>query len=271
MKKRIQVTTAFILLAGLLVSCAHQEDLAPAPEEAGIAVFNVEETEAARLFEEEDEFCVSAVFEGDKIVLSEPSGGNILNEIQIPYDQYEVFISMLDEKNGYLLYCSTPACGLMEKVLYKTEDRWKTYGETDIGSKIDGYPTSLLAVKGELIYVGTQMRSNGYLFVTKDGGKNWDSVSVEEDRNFRTGYAPILDKDSETAYAFFDTGDSNWLLYRAECPQAGEDLQNLIWEKAGKFSWKEDLMEDYFLYEGMIYLTDSKGKCYLLKKPETGR
>lgn len=229
-------------------------------------ILDVKEIENAAVPKQEEEAAVEAVFDEDKIILSELSDKSILNEIQITDDQYQVFVTMIDEKNGYMLYCGTPGMGQMKKIFYTTDDRWKTYSESDISSAIDGYPTSLSAVSGEQIYIGTQMRSNGYLFASKDGGESWESVMVDEDMYFRTGYAPVYDRENGILYAFFDTGDNGCFLYQAENDRTDtETMENVVWENIGKFSLlslQEDLAEEYYFYEGSVCIKDSQGKWY---------
>ncbi|MCH5262431.1 MAG: hypothetical protein J1F42_05910 [Lachnospiraceae bacterium] len=144
---------------------------------------------------------------------------------------------MTDENNGYLLYCSTPAAGIMMKYLYVTEDRWTTYDVKDISSLIDGYPTSLSALSPEHVYIGTQMRSNGYLFETTDGGEHWSSVSVDEGY-YRYGYVPLLDENNGVMYVFleYETDDGshyNYNLYQS-------DINATAWEKIGSYSLGAD-------------------------------
>lgn len=209
------------------------------------------------------DFAVSVDYEEgeERMILSEFSDQTVLNEIPVTKDQGMVFINMINENSGYLLYCGSPAAGLMNKTLYVTKDRWKTYSETDISSKIDGYPNSLSAVSEDKIYIGTQMRSNGYLFVTKDQGESFEAVWAEDDRYFRYGYAPLFDQENRRAYLILEA-ENEYFVYQAEYPAAdGGDSWNLTWESAGKFILEDyGTIEEYFLYEGHIYLVNWQGK-----------
>ena len=229
------------------------------------AVLNVNEVEEGQweMAKQTPDFAVSVDYgEGEeRIILLEASDQTALNEIPVTKDQGMVFINMINENSGYLLYCSSPAAGLMNKTLYATKDRWKTYSEIDISSKIDGYPNSLSAVSKDKIYIGTQMRSNGYLFATKDQGENFEAVWVEEEKHFRYGYAPLFDKESRRGYLILEA-ENEYFVYQAEYPTADdEDSCNLRWEKVGKFILEDyDTIEEYFLYGGQVYLTDRQGK-----------
>ena len=151
-----------------------------------------------------------------------------------------VFINMINENSGYLLYCGLPAAGLMNKTLYATNDRWTTYSEIDINSQIDGYPNSLSALSEDKIYIGTQMRSNGYLFASKDRGESFEAVWAEDETYFRYGYAPLFDKESKRAYLILEA-ENEYFVYRAEYPAAdGKDSWNLTWESVVRLRWNDE-------------------------------
>lgn len=239
----------FILSVSLFISCGYKAEETEEPDRKGAlnneaempadAVLNVkgveeEQWEAAK---QAPDFAVSVDYEEgeERIILLEASDQTVLNEIPVTKDQGMVFINMIDENSGYLLFCGSPAAGLMSKTLYATKDRWKTYSEIDISSKIDGYPNSLSAVSEDKIYIGTQMRSSGYLFATKDQGENFEAVWAEEDRYFRYGYAPLFDKESGRTYLILE-GENEYFVYYAEYPAADDGTSwNLTWEKMGKF------------------------------------
>lgn len=205
-------------------------------------------------------FNLSAFFQDGNIVITESDGDTVVNEIIVPFDEYQVFLSMTDENSGYLLYCSSPAMGQMMKSLYVTEDRWNTYQEKDISSLIDGYPTSLVAPSSEHIYIGTQMRSNGYLFETTDGGDHWNSVSIDEGY-YQYGYIPQPDEDSNNIYVLLEyelSGKAgNFSLYRSDTSQVG-------WEKVCSFTLEDSgySMQECFITEGSLFINDSQGNQY---------
>lgn len=209
------------------------------------------ETEAIPI---DNNFDLSASFEEGNIVIRELSDGIILNTIPIAFDEYRIFLSMLDEKIGYLLYCSTPGAGQMMKHLYFTEDRWDNYTEIDISNQLDGYPTSLSAMSIENLFIGTQMRSNGFLFETVDSGKNWVPFTVDDSvKNCQNGYAPVIDKESGIMYTLLQCGES-YLLYQL----------NGVWKKAGSFSL-DAFVEEFFVGNGELYVVDSAGKWYRIE------
>ena len=208
-----------------------------------------------------DSFGLTASFQEENIVITESDSDTIVAEILIPFDKNQVILSMIDENTGYLLYCSTGAMGLMNKYLYITGDRWATYEEKDISSLIDGYPTSLSALSLEHIYIGTDMRNNGYLFETTDGGENWDAVSVDEGY-YRYGYVPLLDENNGVMYVLLEYEEDNrshYNLYQS-------DINSAAWEKIGGFSpdvGGSSCQEcRFFMRDGTLYFYDSQGNRY---------
>lgn len=203
---------------------------------------------------------LSASFQDDNIIITDSDNDSVLCEIPIPSDKNMLCISMTDENNGCLLYCSTPGAGLMNKYLYITEDRWTTYEEKDLSSLIDGYPTSLSALSLEHIYIGTQMRSNGYLFETIDGGITWDSVSVDEGY-YRYGYVPLLDENNGVMYVFLEYEEDNRSYYNLY----QSDINATLWEKIGSYSLEGMSPPQecrFFMSDGTLYFYDSQGNRY---------
>jgi hypothetical protein len=209
------------------------------------------ETEA---FIPDNNFGLLTSFEGDDIVVAQLSDGAVLSKIPIAFDEYRVFLSMIDENEGYLLYCSTPGAGQMMKILYFTKDRWNSYTEADISLKIDGYPTSLSAMSKEQLFIGTQMRSNGFLFETTDGGRDWISFTVDGSvQNCQNGYAPIVDQENDIAYVLLKCGE-NYLLYQL----------NDVWEKKGSFPL-DTFVEEFFASGGELYIVDDQGRQFRIE------
>ena len=211
------------------------------------------------IIQPDNAYGLSASFEKDSIVIIESDSETVVKEISIPFDDYQIFLSMTDENNGFLLYCSFPAMGQMMKSLYVTDDRWATYHEKDISSLIDGYPTSLTALSSEHLYIGAQMRSDGYLFETTDSGKNWDAVSIDEG-DYRYGYTAISDEDSGVMYVLLEYELSgkggNYDLYQIDTKQAELEM-------VGSFSLDDSVhVQEFFMSEGTLYIIDVQGNLY---------
>ncbi|MCR4896794.1 MAG: hypothetical protein K5891_08490 [Lachnospiraceae bacterium] len=103
------------------------------------------------------------------------------------------FLFMNNDEEGYLLYCSDPAGGLMEKRLFQTNDAWKNFEVQDLTSVIQGYPTGILFTESGIGYMTVAHRGEPiYLYrCEKNGGWLPYSVDVGE-----TGYSYI---DGESA------------------------------------------------------------------------
>ena len=142
------------------------------------------------------------------------------------------------------------------KLLYSTDDRWKTYSETDISSRIDGYPTSMSALRDGKMYIGAQMHSNGYMFVSTDSGKNWNPVFINENSDqCRNGYAPLLDREKGISYVLLES-DGIFSLYRS-------DEKMSEWKLSGVFLLENGIQE-YFISGDMVVITDLLGNWYQL-------
>lgn len=240
---------ALVLTTALIAGCGKKvEEQAAGSVEQELTLCEAES------FIPDNNFGLSSFFEKGNIVVAELSDGTVLNEIPVAFDEYRVFLSMIDENNGYLLYCSTPGAGQMMKILYFTKDRWISYTEADISLQLDGYPTSLSAMSEEQLFIGTQMRSNGFLFETTNGGRDWTSFTVDGSiKNCQNGYAPIVDKENNIAYVLLKC-DENYLLYQL----------NDVWEKKGSFPL-DAFVEEFFASDGELYIVDSEGKQYRIE------
>ena len=208
----------------------------------------------------ETPYGLTAAFQDGNIAVLDENSGDILNEIPLSEDEYLLLLSMTDDNHGCLLYCSSPAAGIMMKHLYITEDRWATYEEKDLSSLIDGYPTSLSALSTDHIYIGTQMRSNGYLFETTDGGGRWSPVTVD-DEYYQYGYVLPVCGDDHALYALLEYTDSSTdtsayvLCRQADASAAWEKIGSFVPENFGE-------LQTYYILDGALYVADSQGTQY---------
>lgn len=228
---------------------------------------DVQQNSAERLFPLETalpsvdfNYAVSASYEEEAVIIAESSGETVLNTIPLISDTWEIFLYMENESSGYLLCCGSPGLGQMTKLLYATDDRWSTYSEKDISFLIDGYPTSISVSPERDIYIGTQMRSNGYMFVSEDEGEHWNPIRTDnghdrEDGYYSWGYAPFFDRENQLAYAILEY-DECYYLYRS-------DEKMKTWKNAGKFSLADLYMiEKYWISEHHLYIVDSGGNSF---------
>ena len=106
----------------------------------------------------------------------------------------------------------------------------------------------------EQLFIGTQMRSNGFLFETTDGGRDWISFTVDGSvQNCQNGYAPIVDQENDIAYVLLKCGE-NYLLYQL----------NDVWEKKGSFPL-DTFVEEFFASGGELYIVDDQGRQFRIE------
>lgn len=112
-------------------------------------------------------------------------------------DAGSIFLGFADAQNGYLLCCSTPAAGLMTKLLFYTDNAGKTfYFIANLTDTIAGYPQGITAVSREQIYIAvTYHGTDSYLYQSSDCTRTWERVEIfprTEDIKYVDGYAPIF-------------------------------------------------------------------------------
>lgn len=111
-------------------------------------------------------------------------GGARWQQTFIDYTDYadagSAFLSFSDDQNGCLLYCSTPACGLMTKFLFVTNDAGVTFTlKANLTNEISGYPQGITAVSKETFDIAVTYHGVGtYLYQSLDGAKTWESVEI---------------------------------------------------------------------------------------------
>lgn len=163
-------------------------------------------------------------------------GGTVWKQSMIPYEDFSdicdagsAYISFADAENGYLLWCSTPAMGMMTKLLFATEDGGKTFNfVSDLTNEITGYPQGISFSNENTGYIAvTYHGEDNYLYVTRDSGQSWNSLKLSFENknvNYIDGYAPFFYEDGQkgililklvketTVYSLFITtdGGDNW-------------------------------------------------------------
>lgn len=204
----------------------------------------------------ENNFSVSIDSKEGQILLFDTVSERELVSFEESYGSGNLFLNMIDENNGVFLYCSSPAGGQMMKQMYITKDRWQTWSQMDISSQIDGYPTSLSVLSDKHLYIGVQMRSDGYLFETIDGGENWNPVIIDGAiEKCRYGYAPILNNEEGNFYILLEC-DGYYSLYQS-------DIDLSAWKHLGTFSTEMEI-ESYFIWNGKVVIADIQGQHYQL-------
>ena len=146
------------------------------------------------------------------------------------YGVYKVFLSFVNELEGYLLYCGEPGAGLMNEVLYKTTDGGKSYEVVaDISLAICDYPTGMEFLSENVGFIITSYHGNdAFLYKTTDGGKTWKEQSItlpEASYSYAQGYViewndekqlelvvELVDGDGKAQHRYYTEDGINWIL-----------------------------------------------------------
>lgn len=214
-----------------------------------------------------------AYFSGDNthlIVEYTNDGGNNWNQTFVNSNNFadagSVYISFSDAENGYLLYCSTPAAGMMTKLLFYTTDAGKTYSlANDLTNEITGYPTGISFSSIENGYIAvTYHGEDNYLYLTEDCAKTWESVKSllkNNDIRYIDGYAPI----------FYGEDMQKGILV---LKLVGDNISyNLFVTSDGGYSWKpegnipsESVMSYFAIDENHLFYIDELGNLFELSQ-----
>lgn len=176
-------------------------------------------------------------------------------------DDGTLFLNFQDAENGYLLYCGTPAAGLMEKKLFRTQDGGKTFAlRKDLTGEIDGYPQGI-EFSGTGGYLAVTYHGNAaYLYQTTDAGQTWKSIHIftpDQDVAYIDAYAPVFcyKEKAQGALIVRETGkDAVYKLFLTEDGGAS-------WNLKGELAC--DSVKGYtYLKEDEILILDATGKLY---------
>ena len=204
----------------------------------------------------ENNFSISIGPKDEKIRLYDTDSQKELASFDESYGSGSKLLSMSSENNGVFLYSSYLGTEIIMKHMYITSDRWQTYSQIDITFLVDGYPTSLYAQSDTCFYIGTLMKNDGYMYKTFDGGKDWFSVTINENiESGARGYAPIPNSEGDAFYALLEYG-SRYALYKSDAAMS-------TWKQLGIFS-HDDRIDTYFILDGDVIVKDNTGHCYRL-------
>ena len=146
------------------------------------------------------------------------------------YGVYKVFLSFVNELEGYLLYCGEPGAGLMNEVLYKTTDGGKSYEVVaDISLAICDYPTGMEFLSENVGFIITSYHGNdAFLYKTTDGGKTWKEQSItlpDISYSYAQGYSiewndekqlelvvELVEIEGKTRHRYYTKNGINWIL-----------------------------------------------------------
>ncbi|GEM_PF-5513068 len=166
-----------------------------------------------------------------------------------------IYSSFINNQNGYLLCCSSSACGMMAKFLFKTNDGGQTYKKvTNLSNIISGYPTGMTfnADGDGFIASSYHGADNAYLYCTGDKGKTWNSLTVQlpanSSYNYINGYPPYFDGNdgfmvlgcvytgSSPSYIMFYSSDTG----KTWCSEESSNLQLSSGEGINNYSFSNN-------------------------------
>ena len=91
----------------------------------------------------------------------------------------QIYSTIWDKQKGYTLRCSSPASGLMTKVLCKTLDGGNTFVDYLDISDMPNYPCDIYFFTEDIGYIVTDYHSSdSFLYRTEDGGKTWSPRAI---------------------------------------------------------------------------------------------
>lgn len=170
------------------------------------------------------------------------------------------YISFADKENGYLLYCSTPAAGLMTKLLFYTKDGGETFLYAGEISELSGYPQGITFSNGKCYIAVTPRSGNDYLYIKENDMENWrgeEMIPLPKGIRYIDGYTPVFDMED---------GQNGMIVLKA----VGDDVSYLllVTENGGN-NWiqKEELSLDSVrgyscIGSDRFYLIDGEGNLY---------
>lgn len=203
------------------------------------------------------------------IVESTRDCGNSWQQTLIKYSDYSescdagsILISFANDKDGYLLYCSTPALGQMTKLLFFTNDAGQTFSYIeDLTNTISGYPQGMTVIDNKTINIAVTYHGNdSYLYRTSDGAKIWETIEIfprTEDVKYIDGYMPMF---------YSNNKQHGIIILKVVKENAVHEL--FVTNDAGS-SWSLDseipcdsLLDYTFINEQQIYIIDGSGTLF---------
>ena len=123
--------------------------------------------------------------DGKISVMSCTADGQQTKLASLEYKSYggpnAVYLNFTNDKQGYLLYCSDPGAGMMNKVLWSTDDGGNTYTVVkDLSAAIQNYPADMAFkdVSTGMILVSNH-GADADAYMTEDAGKTWKPYEID--------------------------------------------------------------------------------------------
>lgn len=197
-------------------------------------------------------------------------GGNLWKKTLIKYGDYaeiydagSAFISFADDRNGYLLYCSTPGAGQMTKLLFRTENAGETFFFVeDLTDVIAGYPQGISFASKEIAYIAVNYHGNdNYLYQTTDGAETWESIEIyskDQNVNYIDCYPPVFSvKEKQKGMLILKEAAGEHSTYQL----FATDDMGCSWISQGELPC-DSLMDYSFTSDNRFYFINCSGQMY---------
>lgn len=126
-------------------------------------------------------------------------------------EKWETSADVMPYNPGYSIYdtkwvllTSSPAAGLMNKSLYRSDNHGQTWTRVaNISNRIQGYPTGISFRKPDEVWIAAMNhgQTDIPLYRTKDGGMTWDlqpvAIPDELKKGYANAYPPIFDEEND--------------------------------------------------------------------------
>lgn len=205
------------------------------------------------------------------------NGGDDWNQTLIKYANYaqicdagSAFISFADDKNGYLLYCSTPSLGQMTKLLFYTKDGGENFlFAGNLTDKIEGYPQGVTFANEKIGYIAVTYHGNAhYMYMTSDGAETWESIEVSaqsEKVNYIDGFSPVFSaRNKQEGMLVLKEVSGEQTTYKAFLTS---DMGN-TWEEKGEITCSS-LLGYSLVSNAQFYLIDGMGSVQAIGHQES--
>ncbi len=211
-------------------------------------------------------------YESEIIISSTFDSGITWNSTSIPaeYGNYGTYLSMINEKEGYLLYCS--GANPIKIKLYYTDDGCRTFSFHSDVAQINSYVNGFYISPKGTAYITTDFRGNVInttMFESFDL-VNWTecNLNLEQDSTHYVYDTPVyLNSDNGFMFLCEQTNSTLGSFQRTYFLETNDGGTN--WEKIYRISKKTKIDIKYVKISANtekkeIYLVDNVGKLYLL-------
>lgn len=117
------------------------------------------------------------------------------------------YYAKTDSGTMFVLKCSDPAAGLMEKTLYRRNGMIPSYVKIGDLDEVSGYPSAIAFADEQTGFIAVTYHGQDFpVYMSDDGGKSWHGIAVDTPDDIAYNYI-----DGE-AVSFDDSGGGRLIL-----------------------------------------------------------